>query len=89
MDPTLLPAVGGTVGLLSVAGWLVVSFMRENTALRTAWREEIAELKKEVAAQKAENVTCRLQVNGLIGFLRNNGLIVPNELIRGVADASD
>jgi len=82
----LIPALGGTVGLLAVAGWLVISFMRENSALRTAWREEIRDLKAEVAAQKAENVTCRLQVNGLIGVLRNHGLAIPNELIRGVAD---
>lgn len=87
MDPTLIPALGGTVGLLSVAGWLVISFMRENSTLRNAWRGEIDALKKDLAAQKEENVTCRIQVNSLISYLQNNGLAIPMELIRGVPDA--
>lgn len=86
MDPTLIPALGGTVGLLSVAGWLVVSFMRENNTLRGEWRKEIEHLKDDLAGQKAENVTCRIQVNSLIGFLQANGLAVPNELFRRADD---
>ena len=54
MNPSLIPALGGTVGLLAVAGWLVISFMRENSALRTAWREEIRDLKAQVLDRDAE-----------------------------------
>ena len=84
MDPTLITALGGTVGLLSVAGWLVLQFMRENKELRSSWRSEIDGLKEDLKAQKEENVTCRIQVNSLIAHLQSNGLAIPNELLRGV-----
>lgn len=96
MDPALIPTLGGTVGLLSVAGWLVISFMRENKDLRKAWRDEIDSLKRdnqaqkaETLAQKAENLACVIQVNGLIGVLQRNGIAVPDSLLRGVPDAAN
>lgn len=89
MDPTIIPALGGTVGLLSVAGWLVISFMRENNSLRTVWRGEIDALKADNLAQKAENLACVIQVNGLIGVLQRNGVPIPDNLLRGVPDAAN
>lgn len=89
MDPTLIPALGGTVGLLMVAGWLVISFMRENTRLRDTRDHDMAEVKKDLIAVKAENVTCRWQVNGLVNALREGGISIPEYLFRTVPDASD
>lgn len=94
MDPALIPTLGGTVGLLSVAGWLVISFMRESGTQRKERAEELAAVKKERAEEitllksdvrelKAENLTCRIQVDGLIAVLRNNGIAVPESLYRG------
>ena len=83
MDPQLIPALGGTVGLLSVAGWLVVAFMRENSALRSEWHREIEALKRDNADQKAENIACRIQVNALIGYLQSHGLAIPDTMFRG------
>lgn len=87
MDPTTIPAIGGTVGLLSVAGWLVISFMRENKTLRGEWKDQLDSLKKDLATQKAENVICRIQVDSLISSLRQNGIDIPLHLIRGLPDA--
>lgn len=100
IDPTLIPALGGTVGLLSVAGWLVVTFMRENATQRKERVEEliqvkkeraeaIGELKRDVNALKVENITCRFQVNSLISYLQAQGLAIPNELLRGVTDGNN
>lgn len=89
MDPTLIPALGGTVGLLSAAGWLVVSFMRENTRLRDSRDHEMAEVKKDLIDVKAENVTCRWQVNGLVNALREGGIPIPEYLFRTAPDATN
>ncbi len=87
MDPTVIPAIGGTVGLLTAAGWLVISFMRENKTLRGEWKEQLKAVKSELVGLKAENVTCRIQVDGLISSLRQNGIDIPLHLIRGLPDA--
>ncbi len=99
MDPQLIPTLGGTVGLLSVSGWLVISFMRESArqrkeradelvAVKKERAEEIAMLKADVRAGKEEHLACIIQVNGLIGFLQRSGLEIPDSLLRGRPDAS-
>ncbi len=99
MDPTFIPGVGGAIGLLSVAGWLVISFMRESARQRQERTDELAAVKKErsddiaalrleVRDVKAEHLTCVIQVNGLIGVLQRNGIPVPDSLLRGVPDAT-
>lgn len=99
MDPSTLPALGGTVGLLSVAGALAISFMRESAsqrrdrsaelaAVKLERTQEIAALRTDMRAVKEEHVACLIQVNGLIGVLQRNGIPIPDSLIRGAPDAT-
>lgn len=100
MDPSVIPALGGTVGLLSVAGWLVISFMKESAnqrkervaelaAVKKERADEIAALKNDMKEVKAEHIACMLQVNGLISVLQRSGVPIPDSLLRGAPDATN
>lgn len=90
MDPSLIPQLGGTIGLLGAAGFIIAGAWREARDLRKERAEEIQGLKAdnqamkaEVQAIKIEHFACRLQVNSLITFAQRGGLDIPDWLIRG------
>lgn len=91
MEPLApLLAAGGVLGLFSAAAALVIQLFRQNTQLGReredvirGLREDVSALKAENASQRVENYACRVQVNGLCGVLRENGIPIPDWLIRG------
>ena len=92
-----LVAVGGVIGLFSAAAALVLQLFRQNSQLgrereqtihrleqdNRDLRADVGTLKAQNQKQEAENWACRIQVNGLCGILRENGLTIPDWLFRG------
>lgn len=95
VDPANIIGYGSGLALLGFAGWLILQLMSRNDKLDDRADKAIATLTVDVAVLKQENIDCRaenltqrLQIAGLLVFLSDKGLAPPEHLFRGrVLDA--